>query len=228
MLRSIIKDICDVGVIKLLKRAVYCRRDFYMVEVDLECYKGLPVSPELSIFPINHGVISDLLEFIEPLKHYGNNAKNEINEYLKYNCEGYIAKKDNMIIGFEWFVNRYSQPVFKNPVWHFTWETYYASNADILLFDIFVSPEHRKGGKAVILRTNLLINLASKGYKTAVGFIWSNNTAAIRLCKSTGFKTIKCIPVRRIFLVFVIRGKNISCELFKSLFYSNLIDDMKC
>lgn len=227
MLHSALRDIQQIGYMRFIRKLVYFKWHIFHLDVDITRFADWQSASAVETQPIERVLLPEIESFIKPLGHYGAHPQRILDEYVEGGCKGYAAIESGKIIGFVWFADKFASPHFSSPIMQYTWEVFLKSDADVFLFDIYIDPDHRKHHKGLNLSKNFLHALSKIGHSNGAAFVFQNNMASLKMLELLNFQLVKKIAIRRLFALASLRGSKLSFELFKSNFWSDLIDEMK-
>jgi GNAT superfamily N-acetyltransferase len=199
-----------IGLFRFIKRMIYYRHDDVIIS-----FKKLnedittPFKDRIEI----KGVERKELHILEEL------CKNRYDlqifkEYFKNDCNCFIAKLNEKIIGYIWWGNKNMGSDFKDPEMRFLVNkiTNNLKNDGICSFDFFVDPEYRGSGNANVFMQKALLALKELGYNTVNGWVNCHNIPARWTYKLFEYKDIERLTVRRFFLFLLVIGGKLSFD----------------
>lgn len=200
------------GFITLFKKTIYQRHvDIIISEKILSEIPLFKIKNRLEIVPIQKRHLDILNDFCMPYDLYERDPKIEFNEYFKNGCEGFLAKLNGNIIGYQWWGKNDTGTDFRDQNINYLSKTK-MKKEEVYLFDYFLNPKYRGGGNAIAFSLKVFSILKNIGYQRALGSVDADNRPARWSYKITGCIEIKRVSVHRLFLFIVFRGMKLSLD----------------
>ncbi len=120
----------------------------------------------------------------------------KILSYLNNGCTGYLALRDNHVIGDVWslaHLDSMSLIHHKDLKWHHI----KLNQFEAYMFNLFVHPDERGHGFANALFNFALSNLKNKGIVKVYGFYMADNLPALWMHRMLNYKELKRLRLQR-------------------------------
>ena len=186
------------GFLATLKKSLYQCDETVPVEKDLANLKNLSErfsSQNLEILELNQDNYFDAR-----YKHSHKSRQERALHYLRSGYRTFVVVKEDEIVAEVWYVTKsFSRLSYIHP--RVKWFGIEISDVDVYLFDLFVNPEIRKSFPTTVFLAQVLSTLQKKGFEKAYGDYVSNNTPALWVHRSLGYKEHPSFAVKRYLLV---------------------------
>jgi RimJ/RimL family protein N-acetyltransferase len=198
-----------IGITGLLKRLVYSRHEEIMQEIDLQKELRFTAKHRLTMHDIEEQHIPRLASLRKQAGIGGEDPAADLHEYLNNGCHGFMAELEEEIIGYIWWGDHKTNFSFDVKGYEYYVKELGISPGDVYGFDFFIVPAYRGKGYAIEIIGNNLKALKNLGYKRDYGYVHKDNVAARWIYKIIGFRDVKKIVVRRVFLYFLFKNSKL-------------------
>jgi GNAT superfamily N-acetyltransferase len=205
--KAILELIKLIGLGKFIMRLLYSRQEEIALEINLDEVARFPLKDSLNVYSIERKHVPELALFRAQAGIGGDNPAAGLEEYLDHGFNGFLAELEGRIIGYLWWGNSTSDfYIYPQGCGYYTREIVKMGLTNTFSFDYYLAPQHRGKGIAFEFMANCFYQLRDLGYKINYGYVHSDNVAARWIYKIIGFKEIKRIIMRRLFLFFLFKN----------------------
>jgi hypothetical protein len=186
------------GFYSVLNKVFFLNKEIVIVEKDLNSLEPLPLIPEkmnIKFIEINKEQTENTLH-VYSLKSRHLKMLNNLDRGYK----GFAIVKGNEVIGDIWYVSpTQSKTVRRDP--DLKLYNINLNEKDVYMFDMYLKPEERGGGKVNFLLRNVLNALKEMGFIKVYGYYMADNLPALWVHRMLGYKELKRFKVQRILFV---------------------------
>jgi len=155
---------------------------------------------DLEIILVGNAEINNLVKFYEKSEAFNINAKDLVRSHFEDNCQCFIAKRQNKIIGFLWWADIRSPFKSCRPLDRYARYNLGMTSQDALGIDFFILPAERGNATALEFYAKACKKLNEFGYEQFYGTVLPDNRAARWTYNVLGLTETKKISAHRILL----------------------------
>lgn len=194
------KSLKTLGIKKFISHAIYFKQEPILIIKDLNSRSPFEDKNSLEVIPVNIEEQDNLINFYEKSEAFIFNSKDLVRNHFEDNCQCFIAKKQNKIIGFLWWADINSPFNSCTPVIKHVRYNVGMTAQDALGIDFFILPEERGNATALEFYAKACKQLNDLGYKQFYGMVLPENRAARWTYNVLGLTETKKISAHRILL----------------------------
>ena len=199
-LQQTYKSLKTLGIKKFISDAVYFKQEPILLIKDLTTRSPFENKNSLEVIPVNNDEKFNLINFYDESEAFIFNSKDLVRSHFEDNCQCFIAKKKNIIIGFLWWADINSPFNSCSPVIRHIRYNAGMTGQDALGIDFFVLPEERGNATALEFYSKACKQLYDRGYTRLYGMVLPENRAARWTYNVLGLTETKKISAHRILL----------------------------
>jgi GNAT superfamily N-acetyltransferase len=190
----------NLGMKRFISHAIYFKQESILIFKELNDRSPFEEKNSLELSLVSHEEINDLVEFYEKTEAFNFDAKGLVRSHLEENCQCFIAKKQNRIIGFLWWADINSPFKSCRPLLRYARYNVGMTAQDALGIDFYIPPEERGKATALEFYAKACKKLYELGYERFYGTVLSDNRAARWTYDVLGLTETKKISAHRILL----------------------------
>ncbi|MDD5259269.1 MAG: GNAT family N-acetyltransferase [bacterium] len=203
-----------IGLRRVMQRLLYVSHEEILLVKDFTEVENISSARGLKVSLINRASLQRIALFRKKEGLGGEDPLLALTAYLDNGFYGYSAEINGEFIGYIWWGDSKTNFDFDRQGYGFYTHQVKMTPTDTFGFDLFVSSKHRNARIALEFLSQAFFLAKKLGYQRNYGYVHNENKPARWIYSIVGFKEIRRIRVRRLFVYFLFKDKSYFKDIY--------------